>query len=67
MAGEHILKLLDEPNLRLTMGDKWLIRYEGHEGKKVFEVYQKRVYRKNARVLVKTEDEELACKILKGE
>ena len=66
MAGEHILKLLDEPDSRISIGDKWLIRYELHYAK-FFTVYQHKRYGKHTRILVETENEELACKILKGE
>ena len=67
MAGEHILKLLDEPNSRIAIGDKWLIRYEGFRGRKLFEVYQHKPYVKKTKTLIETEDEEEACRVLKGE
>lgn len=66
MAGEHILKLLDEPDSRLSIGDRWLIKWEPFNTT-VFTVYQKKRYQKITRVLIETESEELACKILKGE
>lgn len=66
MPGEHILKLLDEIDCRISIGDKWLIRYEPYNTP-VFAVYQRKPYQKKTRTLVETEDEELACRILKGE
>ena len=66
MAGEHILKLLDEPDCRLSIGDKWLIRYEPYNTKH-FTVYQRKRHQKKTRILIETEDEELACRFLKGE
>ena len=67
MSGKYILELLDEPDSRISIGDKWLIRYENFQGKKVFEVLQRKKFQKNTRTLIETEDEELACRILKGE
>mgnify|MGYP001597968927 FL=1 len=66
MAGEHILKLLDEPDARLSIGDKWLVRWEPYNTS-IFTVYQRKKYQKSTRVLIETESEELACEILKGE
>ena len=66
MAGEHILKLLDEPDSRLSIGDRWLVKWEPYNTE-VFTVYQCKRYQKKTRTLIQTEDEELACKILKGE
>lgn len=61
MAGKYILKLLDEIDSRLIIGNKWLIRYG-----RMFTVYKK--YAKSSdEILIETEDEELACKVLKGE
>ena len=66
MAGEHILKLLYEPDARLAIGDKWMIRYETYN-KSIFVVYQRKRYARKTLRLVETEDEKLACKILKEE
>lgn len=67
MAGGHILKLLDEPDSSISIGDKRLIRYERYDGKKFFEVYQHKKYKRNAQILIQTENEQEACKFLKGE
>ena len=64
MVGEHILKLLIEENARIDLGDRWLVL----KGLPIeYCVYERKPYQKSTRVLVVTEDEELACKILKGE
>ncbi len=64
MAGEHILKALLENNSRLEIGDKWLIAWE--DGR-MFTVYQCKPYAKKTRTLIETDNEEKACRILKGE
>ena len=66
MAGEFILKLLDEPDCRISIGDKWMIRWEPYNTI-YFTVYQRKRHQKKTRTLIETEDEELACEILKGE
>ena len=66
MAGKYILKLLDEPDCRISIGDRWLIRWEPFNTT-TYTVYQRKRYQKITRVLIETEDEELACQILKGE
>ena len=68
MAGEHILELLDEQDCRISIGDKWMVRWEPYDKKtKYFTVYQRKRYQKCTRTLIETEDEELACRFLKGE
>lgn len=67
MQGEHILKLLDVQDSRISIGDKWLVRWEPYDNKKFYTVYQRKKHQKCTRILITTEDEELACKILKGE
>lgn len=63
MAGEYILKLLNEIGARFVIGNKQLVRWSNG----IFTVYEHKKYAKNVIVLIETEDEELACKILKGE
>ena len=67
MEGKHILKLLDEPDCRISIGDKWMVRWEPYDKTKYFTVYQRKRYQKCTSTLIETEDEELACRILKGE
>ena len=67
MAGEHILKLLDEPDCRISLGDKWLVRWTPGFTTKYYTVYQRKRYQRRTCTLIETVDEELACKILKGE
>mgnify|MGYP001578837932 CR=1 FL=1 len=67
MSGEHILKLLDESNCHISIGDKWLVCFEIFRGEKLFAVYQRKPYQKKTRKLIETAEEEEACKILKGE
>ena len=66
MTGEHILKLLVEENTRISIGDKWLICHG--DVIKLYTVYQRKPYQKRTRILIEsTENEKLACEILKGE
>ena len=66
MEGEHILNLLIEENARIDLGDRWLVCHG--ESIKRYTVYQRKPYQRRARALIEsTEDEELACRILKGE
>ena len=74
MAGEHILKLLLEENARISFGDRWLVcTQEAMPIQPInmhpitYVVYERKPYQKKTRVLIETEDEELACRILKGE
>lgn len=66
MDGKHILKLLDEPDCRISIGDKWMVLYKGILTTKGFIVYQRKRYQKYTRVLIETEDEQEACRYLKG-
>ena len=65
MAGEHILKLLVEENCRIDNGDRWLVCHG--DAVKRYTVYQRKPYQKRTRTLIEsTEDEQKACRILKG-
>ena len=68
MAGEFILKIMDEENLCLACGHRKLV-YDGPVGSNpgLFIVWERRPHQKKAKNLIETHDEKLACKILKGE
>lgn len=66
MAGEHILKLLVDENARIGLSNRWLIcsntvRFP------TYCVYERKPYQRKTRALIVTEDEQLACRFLKGE
>ena len=65
MVGEHILKLLLEENARVEIGDNWMVCNK-RAIPIFYTVYQTKPY-KDTSELIGTENEELACKILKGE
>lgn len=67
MEGKFILELLNVPHSRITVGNKWLIRYRSCNNTKLYEVYERKKYQKYTRLLINTEDEEEACKVLKGD
>ena len=67
MQGKFILELLNIPNSKISVGNRWLIRYESFNNTKLFEVYEHKKYQRYVRLLINTEDEEKACKVLKGE
>lgn len=68
MAGEHILKLLAEERCRIDNGDRWLVCNYSDAGKGIeYIVYEHKPYQKKIRILIETEDEQTACRILKGE
>ena len=64
MAGEHILKLLLEENTRIGLGDRWLVCGQG--APIIYHVFECKPYQKKTRIIIETEDEELACRFLKG-
>lgn len=68
MAGEHILKLLIEENARISVGHRRLIGGFplGGTGGIEYTIFEHKPYAKNTKTLLVTQDEELACKILKG-
>lgn len=70
MAGEHILKLLIEENGRIDIGDRWLICEFGPSNKFegiAYTVYERKSHTRSTKILTETEDEQSACRILKGE
>lgn len=69
MPGEHILKLLIEGNARVDCNNRrWLVvDLTAREKIYKYTVYEHKLYAKKVITLVETEDEEEACKILKGE
>lgn len=60
MAGEHILKLLNKTNARIVFHGKEMYYSLG-----LYSVFENSAI--GSPILIETEDEELACKILKGE
>ena len=69
MAGEHILKLLLEENVRIENNDRGLIVKDRSSDDKIYYeycVYERKPYHRKTLRLIETEDEKLACKILKG-
>ena len=74
MAGEHILKLLLEENTRIGLGDRWLVCGQGamriqpiDKHPITYHVFECKPYQKKTRILIETESEEEACRVLKGE
>ena len=69
MAGEYILKLLTESNAYLVTGERslTLAKIEGSLHPIYYTVYERKRYAKSAKILIVTEDEKIACEILKGE
>lgn len=64
MAGEHIIQLLQDTTARVELGDRWMLcNFPATH----FCVYEKKAYQKKTRVLIKTDNEQEACQILKGE
>ena len=62
MKGEHILELLNEKNARVVYEDRRMYYTNG-----LYTVYHDKKYAKVRKILIETEDEKRACKILKGE
>lgn len=65
-----LLKLLIRENARVDNGNRWLVaRKEGDicNSEIEFTVCERKPYHKKTRTLIETEDEELACRIPKGE
>lgn len=66
-CGGHIVKLLIEKNSRITVGDRWMVldfcntKLGGIE----YVVYQRKRYAKKTVILIQTQDEEVACCVLK--
>ena len=68
MAGEHILKLLVEENARVEVGDRWMLLcyLPTKPGGIEYTVYQQKSYAKKTTILIQTQNEKEACRILKG-
>ena len=66
MAGEHILKLLADTNAIIEYDYKWMVVniLLGSQATH-FYVYEKLPHKRNTCVLIETQDEEKACRILK--
>ena len=70
MAGEYIFKILLEENVRIDNGNRWLIVKDRSSDDKIYYeycVYEHKPYNRKTLRLIETDDEKLACKILKGE
>ena len=74
MAGEHILKLLIEENARVVIDNGRKILFcnyisvsEDNKGFIEYSVGYNKPYAKKMKILIKTVNEEDACRILKGE
>ena len=65
MAGEYILKLLIEENARIELGDNWLVCHG--DTIRRYTVYQSKPGQRRIALIESTEDEQEACRILKGE
>lgn len=65
MAGEFILKLLQDTTARIEYGRRWLV-WGSVLNPQRFIVYESMPYQKDFRILIETEDEQLACQILRG-
>jgi len=71
-SGEHIVKLLLEGNswVCINNGDRWLLCEfnPATEGEGIsYHVYERKPYAKKTTILIETDDEAEACRILKGE
>lgn len=63
MAGEYILELLRETTATINYGNRWLANSRSD----IFTVYEKREFFETNRELIVTNNEEEACRVLKGE